>query len=82
MKPDEETKEDIEQEECSKWDLMALRQKFKEMGLPWDDTMKKIKDLCVKTVISVEHHMSGNYNRYQRDRGVCFEIYGFDVLLD
>ena len=26
--------------------------------------------------------MSVNYNRFQRNRGVCFEVYGFDVLID
>ena len=52
------------------------------MGISWDDVYKRIKDVCVKTIISIEGHLATNYNRFTRYRGVCFEIYGFDVLLD
>ena len=72
-----------EQEDvASKWDLLNLWAKLNELGVNTDELWRWIKDLVIKSIISVEHHMSVNYNRFQRNRGVCFEVYGFDVLID
>lgn len=32
--------------------------------------------------MSVEPNLASTYNRAQKKRGVCFEVYGFDVLFD
>ena len=36
----------------------------------------------MKTVISVEPIMANNLNRAANGRRLCFEVYGFDVILD
>jgi tubulin polyglutamylase TTLL4 len=36
----------------------------------------------VKTLISVEPHIVGNLNKVPGSRNSCFELFGFDVLID
>ena len=51
------------------------------MGADFTGTFEKIKDVVIKTMLSVESpiltHMTGT--RYKTS---CFEIYGFDILID
>jgi hypothetical protein len=52
------------------------------MGLDFNGIWLKIKDLIIKAVISVEHTLANNLNRAANGRRLCFELYGFDVILD
>ena len=38
--------------------------------------------MIIKTLISVEPHITNQMTRATRHRNVCFEVYGFDILLD
>jgi hypothetical protein len=51
------------------------------MGISYNDIFAKIKDLSVKTLMSVEPAIVSSM-RGTRFRSQCFEIYGFDVLID
>ena len=42
----------------------------------------RIKDVIIKTLISAEPHIVSSYNRCTKNKNVCFELYGFDILLD
>ena len=44
--------------------------------------MAQMKDLIIKTLISVEPHIVGNLQKNPTNRVNCFEIYGFDVMID
>jgi tubulin polyglutamylase TTLL6/13 len=47
--------------------------------------MAEIKDLTVKTILSAQPHLAHNYKSYQIDdyeNSLCFEILGFDIMLD
>ena len=44
--------------------------------------MHRIKDVIIKTLISVEPHIVSTTSRCTKHRNVCFETYGFDILLD
>lgn len=60
-------------------------QKLKEQGLPMDCIMKKIEHLIVKTISSIQpelnhYYNSAHYSDYSNS--MCFEILGFDILLD
>ncbi|KYN97543.1 tubulin--tyrosine ligase, putative [Plasmodium reichenowi] len=60
-------------------------QKLKEQGLPMDSIMKKIEHLIVKTISSIQpelnhYYNSAHYSDYSNS--MCFEILGFDILLD
>ena len=51
------------------------------MGCNYNETIAKVKDIIIKTVLSAEapilQCMGGNKNK-----NCCFEIYGFDVIID
>jgi tubulin polyglutamylase TTLL4 len=36
----------------------------------------------IKTLISVEPHIYNTTSRCTKHRNICFELYGFDILLD
>ena len=44
--------------------------------------MSRIKDVIIKTLISVEPHIVSTTIRCTKHRNVCFELFGFDILLD
>ena len=52
------------------------------MGIDYDGAFTKIKDLIIKSIISVEPIIVNNMNRATKHRHLCFELYGYDVLLD
>ena len=65
----------------SKWSLKMLKEEYERNGIDFDDIFNKIKELCLKTLISVEPHIVSQ-SRTTRFRNQCFEVYGFDVLID
>lgn len=76
----------------SKWSLDELRDYFRVHGLDYDIMFSRIKDLVIKTMISVEEQILCTWHQGANFSGApptqigpnqtCFEIYGFDVLLD
>ena len=79
----EERGEDGEEpEQCeSKWSLKMLREEYERIGIDYNAVFAGIKDVCLKTLMSVEPYIVTQM-RTTRHRGQCFEIYGFDVLVD
>ena len=76
----------------SKWSLADLRRHLNSIGVDFGEIFEKIKALAVKTIIAAEPvlcsalHRSCNLGSCS-DMGLspyqgCFEIYGFDVLID
>jgi hypothetical protein len=37
-----------------KWSLKQLKDEYKKMGINYDEIFSKIKDVCIKTLMSVE----------------------------
>lgn len=68
--------------EGSKWSLKALRKKYEEIGINYDEVFDKIEDIAIKTIIAVEPHVVNSLNQGCKSRNNCFETYGFDILLD
>lgn len=65
--------------------LQAVLKEFEESGLNVQDVMAQIEDLIVKTLIAVQPSLSHVYHSCQPDdidNAMCFEILGFDILLD
>jgi tubulin polyglutamylase TTLL4 len=75
------TAENAEEPVESKLNFSQLRQEFIKMGCDYEQTFADIQDLLVKAVLSVESPvvtaMGGG-----KHKSACFEIYGFDVLID
>ena len=68
--------------EGSKWSLFALRKVFKEKNLDYEGTFTKIQDVIIKALISIEPHIVNTMNQTNKHKNMCFETYGFDILLD
>jgi tubulin polyglutamylase TTLL4 len=68
--------------EGSKWSLTALWKHLRDAGIDVDALRERIHDLVVKTIISVEHSVVSKMNAFCNGRASCFELFGFDVLLD
>lgn len=73
----------VQDDHGHKWSHAALRKRLRKMGI--DDVLlwKKMEDLIIKTVISVEHIINNANEMYcPFPRTNCFELFGFDVLID
>lgn len=68
-------------DEGSKWSLTALWKYLeREEGVDVPKLQTRIKDILVKTLIAGEHSIVSKTNAAGRPS--CFELFGFDVLLD
>ena len=67
-------------DEGSKWSLTALWKYLEGVGVDVAALKVKINDIAVKTLIAGEHSIVSKVN--QAGRPSCFELFGFDVLLD
>jgi tubulin polyglutamylase TTLL4 len=52
------------------------------MGIDVEKLFEKIKDIIIKTCIAVEPYMLNSINRSPEHKNNCFELYGFDILID
>jgi len=59
-----------------------LREHIIESGSDWDQVEESIRDVIIKTIISIEPNVVSSLNNYSKNRSPCFECYGFDVMLD
>lgn len=69
-------------DEGSKWSFSAYRRKLQELEINGDELFGKVHDLIIKVCISVESHVLHSINRLSDHRNNCFELFGFDVLID
>eukprot|EP00913_Durusdinium_trenchii_P010385 g9736.t1 len=65
-----------------KWSLSALNKHLRCIGVDVNLMWVRIMDLIVKTLLSVEPAISSKTKQLIGNRENCFELYGFDVLVD
>ena len=65
----------------SKWSLKQLREEYERLGIDYVEVFGRIKDVCIKTLMSVEPYIISQM-RATKHRNCSFEVYGFDVLVD
>lgn len=77
-----------EDEECggtgSKWTLCALKRHLElyHSECKFDEVWGHIKDIVAKTMIAVESNMNSLVQPNVQHRNICFELFGFDIVLD
>lgn len=65
----------------SKWSFYALKRYFECQGWDWDAAWRSVHDVIIKTFIAVEGTVAAKTSAV-RHRFNCFELYGFDIMLD
>ena len=70
------------EESSSKWSFKTLRKAYEDNGINYDYVFAQVKDVIVKTLIGVEPHIVSNLNKSPGNKNTCFELYGFDILID
>lgn len=65
-----------------KWSLSALLKYLEKSKVDTSLIMSKLYDMIVKTIITVESTVVPLVRKYNLSRSNCFDLFGFDVLLD
>ncbi|NWU76965.1 TTLL5 polyglutamylase, partial [Onychorhynchus coronatus] len=66
----------------NKWSMSAMLRYLKQEGRDTAALMANVEDLIIKTVVSAELSIASACKSFLSHRGSCFELYGFDVLID
>jgi tubulin polyglutamylase TTLL4 len=66
----------------NKWSLTAWKKEITNQGKDIDLLMSKIQDVIIKTLISAEPFMLDMHSKSPEHKNNCFELYGFDILID
>ncbi|XP_010193027.1 PREDICTED: tubulin polyglutamylase TTLL5-like, partial [Mesitornis unicolor] len=66
----------------NKWSMSAMLRYLKQEGRDTAALMANVEDLIIKTVVSAELAIATACKTFLSHRGCCFELYGFDVLID
>lgn len=66
----------------SKWSIRALRAYLAKEGIDDEKVWANIEGLVIKTLMAVEPDVLIRSKQYGITRNNCFEVMGFDVLLD
>ncbi|XP_060614201.2 tubulin polyglutamylase TTLL5 isoform X5 [Anolis sagrei] len=66
----------------NKWSMSAMLRYLKQEGKDTTGLMASVEDLIIKTILSAELAIASACKAFVPHRGVCFELYGFDVLID
>ncbi|XP_060071589.1 tubulin polyglutamylase TTLL5-like [Ylistrum balloti] len=66
----------------NKWSLGALLRYLRSHGRDTTALMMRIEDVIIKSILSVELPIATACKMFMPFRGNCFELYGFDVLID
>lgn len=65
-----------------KWSLSALCKHLEDIGIDMKLLWSKIYDLIIKSIICAEEKILNSIKKHCSHRSNCFEILGFDVLID
>ncbi|XP_042193802.1 tubulin polyglutamylase TTLL5 [Callorhinchus milii] len=66
----------------NKWSMSAMLRYLKQEGRDTMALMAQIEDLVIKTIIAAELPIATACKMFVPHRRNCFELYGFDVLVD
>ena len=65
-----------------KWSLLALKGYFQEKKINFEPIWKRIKDIAIKTILSVCEISTPSLKAFKLTSCNLFELYGLDIILD
>ena len=65
-----------------KWSLSAFCKHLEQVGIDMNLLWSRINDVLLKTLICGEHHVAAAIKKNGLHRNNCFEVFGFDILID
>lgn len=66
----------------SKWNLKMLRQKYASLNLSPEKIFAKIKDVIIKSLITIQPHVCSKLSKSGYTQNQCFDLFGFDIIVD
>lgn len=80
----QQNKSVLERDHGNKWSLSALQSHLEGLGINMQPVWERIYDAIIKSLIAVEPQLQGGMKKILNSgaRQNCFELFGFDVLLD
>jgi len=66
----------------SKWDFPLLKEKYEQLEISYEEVFVDIKDVIIKALISIEHHVCSKITKSHTQTHQCFDLFGFDILMD
>jgi len=67
---------------ASKWNLRMLQQKYTTLNLSFEKIFKKIKDIIIKSLITIQSHVCNKLSKSGYLQNQCFDLFGFDIIID
>ncbi|XP_068246086.1 tubulin polyglutamylase TTLL5-like isoform X2 [Palaemon carinicauda] len=66
----------------NKWSLSAFLRHLKSQGIDTGAMMRSIEDVIIKSLLAASYQMNTATNMFVPHHRNCFELYGFDILVD
>ena len=72
----------LERDHGNKWSMSALQTHLENLGINMQPIWERMYDAIIKSIISIEGHLQSGMKKLSTSRHNCFELFGFDILLD
>nr|XP_027207792.1 tubulin polyglutamylase TTLL5-like isoform X2 [Penaeus vannamei] len=66
----------------NKWSLSAFLRHLKSQGIDTGAVMRSVEDVIIKSLLAASYQMNTATNMFVPHTRNCFELYGFDILID
>ncbi|XP_071541853.1 tubulin polyglutamylase TTLL5-like [Panulirus ornatus] len=66
----------------NKWSLSAFLRHLKSQGIDTGALMRSVEDVIIKSLLAASYQMNTATNMFVPHHRNCFELYGFDILID
>ena len=73
---------DYNSENANMWNILMYKKYLKEKhNIDWNNITIKIKDIIIKTIISLQHKLIEDNERRKLNDKIFYNLFGFDILM-
>lgn len=73
---------EVDEDIGHKWTFSALLRHLRQQGNDTTSLMQAIEDVIIKSIFACTQSISSACRMFVPNHGNCFELYGFDILID